>query len=403
MKACGLVVEYNPLHNGHLYHIQSARKVSNTNCIIAIMSGSFLQRGEPAIIDKFHRTKSALAAGVDIVLELPYAFSVQNSDSFAYGAIKSLYEIGVDSICFGSESGDITHFITSYDMFKEKKPLYEQILIKKLNEGISFPRASEYAFEKIGLTTKLNLAKPNNILGFSYVKTILSENMDIQPLTIKRVESDFHDDYIKGSIASATSLRNQIHSHGRITEDTSKAMPNSSIAQLNNYKNKAGVWHRWEAYFPLLQYRVLTMPADDLSMIHDVDEGLENRIIATAKRATSFNNWMKLLKTKRYTWTRLQRVFTHILTNTTKHEIELATQDELPYLRMLGFSKRGQAYLNQVKKDLNVPLITNILRNPAKLLFLEEKASYAYYSVLPPKNKQRFQRQELQQPIFYSP
>src|SRR5699024_1743363 len=146
MKASGLVVEYNPFHNGHLFHVQQAKKISSADCIIAVMSGSFLQRGEPAIIDKFHRTKTALASGVDIVLELPYAYAVQSSELFAKGAIHTLQKIGVDSLCFGSESGNISDFITSYNTLKEKNETFKRILKKSLNNGYSFPEASKEAY-----------------------------------------------------------------------------------------------------------------------------------------------------------------------------------------------------------------------------------------------------------------
>src|SRR5690625_3404959 len=176
VKACGLIVEYNPLHNGHLYHIKEARNISQAECMIAVMSGSFLQRGEPAIIDKFHRTNAALASGVDIVLELPYPYAVQSSDLFAKGSVKTLYEVGVENICFGSEQGDISHFITSYNIYKDHQDTYRHELKNYLQQGMSFPQASKHAYKKIGLTHQdMDLSQPNNILGFSYIKTILDD------------------------------------------------------------------------------------------------------------------------------------------------------------------------------------------------------------------------------------
>lgn len=402
MKACGLIVEYNPLHNGHVYHIQSAKKISKADCIIAIMSGSFLQRGEPALIDKFYRTKSALSSGIDIVLELPYAFAVQNSDLFAHGAIHSLYEIGVDTICFGSESGDVNHFIESYYKLKEHKPIYQQLLAKHLKQGSSYPKASEIAFQEIGLTKGLNLAKPNNILGFSYVKTILDENLPITPLTIKRIKSDYHDTYLQGPIASATSIREQLHKNNRLTSDIIHSLPEPSIQQIKKYRKQSGQWHSWEMYFPFLQYRVLTTTPKQLASIQGVDEGIEYRIISTAKHATSFMNWMKRLKTKRYTWTRLQRMFTHILTNTKKRDIDYISKRKIPYVRLLGFTSTGQKYLRSMKKQMSTPIITNIQRKSPHLLVLEEKASNAYYSILQPDKRKKFFQQELHPPIFHS-
>lgn len=399
MKACGLVVEYNPLHNGHLYHINRAKKKSNAHCIIAIMSGSFLQRGEPAIIDKFHRTKVALQSGVDIVLELPYVYAVQNSDLFAKGAIHSLHAIGVSDICFGSESGDIDEFISSYHIFSQKKTAFEQALQKFLQKGLSFPRASKKAFSQVGLTEQLNLAKPNNILGFSYVKTILENNIDIQPLTIKRIDADYHDENIVGTITSATSIRYELFKNNLLTSHIKNTMPAETKKALINYKRLTDVWHQWENYFPFLKYRVSTMSPNQLANIHDVQEGLQYRIIETEKEATSFEHWMKLLKTKRYTWTRLQRIFTHILTNTTKEEIKSIHDQSIPYIRMLGFTKTGQKYLGQIKSDMDIPIITHFSREQPYMLSLEEKASKAYYSILKPKLKKQLLNQERERPI----
>jgi len=400
MKACGLVVEYNPLHNGHLHHIQEAKRVSKSDCIIAVMSSSFLQRGEPAIIDKFHRTKAALKAGVDIVLELPYAFSVQNSDLFALGAIRSLEAIGVNSICFGSESGSIHQFISSYHKLAENEMNYSYYLNKSLQLGLSFPMASKNAFQELGLTEQLDLGRPNNILGFSYVKTILANRIPIEPLTIKRIESDYHDQQIKGNIASATSIRKQLLKDGKISKEILQSIPQITQESLITYKALSTLWHEWEDYFHLLKYRVSTMTSSELSKIHDVSEGLEHRIIATEKRATSFYHWMSLLKTKRYTWTRLQRIFTHILTNSGKEEMKLVHEETLPYIRMLGFNDSGRKYLNARKKDIKLPIETKLRRNQPLLLNMEERAINAYYSILPGKIKENLLKQERRLPIY---
>lgn len=400
MRACGLIVEYNPLHNGHLYHIHEAKNYSKSDCIIAVMSGSFLQRGEPAIIDKFHRTRAALENGVDILLELPYAYSVQNSDIFAKGAVNILNLIGVNSICFGSESGNIHQFISSYHKLREKKTDYEQLLTKKLQKGLSFPRASKDALTELNLTKQLDLAKPNNILGFSYVKTILSSPMNIKPMTIKRIQSQYHDEEFTSHIASATSIRKELLDKNKLTTDLQKTMPQASKKALDKYKEKTSLWHSWEHYFPFLKYRVSTMTAEELARIHDIQEGLEHRILATEKEARSFEHWMQLMKTKRYTWTRLQRIFTHILTNTSKDEINYVHHENIPYIRILGFTPKGRAYLNQRKKEFEVPIITGLHRNQPALLNIEEKASRAYYSILPPLIKQTMIRQEKQLPIY---
>nr|WP_164670374.1 nucleotidyltransferase [Virgibacillus doumboii] len=402
MQACGLIVEYNPFHNGHLYHVQKAKKKSGADCMVAVMSGSFLQRGEPAIIDKFHRTKAALSAGVDIVLELPYLYAVQSSNLFAKGSVHTLNEIGVSSICFGSESGEISYFTNGYEIYKEKEKGYKESLKSHLDEGSSFPEASRAAYEEIGLTaTGIDLSKPNNILGFSYVKAILENQLSIEPLTITRTKSGYHDQVMAGDIASATSIRKELFTDGKISVDTANTLPEETIIQLNQYKDKSTTWHTWEYYFNLIHYRVMTMSPEEIACIHGVDEGLEYRIKKTAHDVTSFAEWVDKIKTKRYTWTRLQRIFVHILTNTTKDDMEYAKElPSVPYVRLLGMTEKGQSYLNYRKKKMDVPLISSLGRGMNQMLSIEEKATNAYFSILPPNKRNQFHRQELQPPII---
>ncbi|TMN23479.1 nucleotidyltransferase [Lentibacillus cibarius] len=402
MKACGLIVEYNPFHNGHVYHVRQSRDASNADCLIAVMSGSFLQRGEPAIIDKFHRTKAALLEGVDIVLELPYLYAVQSSDLFAEGAVRTLHESGVSSICFGSESGNTQHFMEGYDVFRQNEPFYRELLQDYLKQGIAFPEASRLAYQKIGLTTEeMDLSQPNNILGFSYVQTIMDAHLPITPLAIKRKKSNYHDEEITGPIASATSIRSKLLADHDISEDVAATMPNATIRQLHEYKWQAGCWHAWEGYFHLIHYRVMTMTTEELAAIHGVDEGLEYRIKKTARGVTSFYEWMQRIKTKRYTWTRLQRMFAHILTNTTKTDMyQLKNTTTVPYVRLLGMTRNGQTYLNAQKKEMNVPLVSKLSHHINPLLFIEEKASNAYYSMLPADKREKLRKQELQPPIM---
>jgi len=402
MRACGVVVEYNPFHNGHQYHLERARDKSRADCMIAVMSGNFLQRGEPAIIDKYERTKAALASGIDIVIELPFAYAVQSSHYFALGSVRTLNEIGVSAICFGSEQGNIDDFITAYHIQKKQSVTYKSLLKKHLAKGLSYPAAHSAVTEQLMQgSLPIDLTKPNNILGLSYVTRVLDDKLPIELLTIKRMNSDYHDQTIKGAIASATSIRQQLFNYQSITEKIKHSLPEPSINTIENYRNEASIWHSWENYYPFLKYRVLTMSSEQLAAIHHVDEGLENRIVKTAKRATSFEHWMQLMKTKRYTWTRLQRMFVHILTNTLKTDIlNVHEQRTVPYLRLLGFTKNGQRYLNQVKKQLTVPLITQISRKEQVSLMLDERASNVYYSVLPSEQQNYFQQKDLQRPII---
>jgi len=399
VKACGLVVEYNPFHHGHYYHVHKTKQITNADCIIAVMSGSFLQRGEPAIIDKFHRTKAALEKGVDIVLELPYPYAVQSSTLFAKGAIYSLYEIGVSEICFGSESGNIADFIDSYNFLKKHQVKYDTNMYRFLNKGYSFPLASSKAFEIIGMK-QVDMVQPNNILGFSYVKTILENRLPIKPRTIKRIKNHYHEKAITNKIASATSIRKELINNDW-SQTVGQTLPKSSVQQLKKYKSITNQWHTWESYFPYLHYRVISMSTEELAQIHGVDEGLENRIKKTAIKAKSFQHWMEQIKTKRYTEIRLQRMFTHILTNTTKKEMEpFLNMQSVPYLRLIGMSETGQAYLNHYKKEIQLPLISSLKNKFRSLLYTDEKAMNVYYSILPSEQREKLRKQEFQLPII---
>lgn len=403
VNACGLIVEYNPLHNGHLYHIEQAREVSQADCIISVMSGNFLQRGEPAIIDKVHRAKAALQSGVDIVLELPFPYAVQSSTLFAKGAVQTLNQMGVDSICFGSESGKISQFKNSYSLLEKKQSEYQATLKEKLSKGLSFPSASEEAYKSIGFNeSHLDLTQPNNILGFSYVREILKYKLPIQPLTIKRQKSGYHETEIKDSIASATSIRK--HLFGAEPSEVNivrNAMPANTAKQLSAYKDKANIWHNWEQYFPILHYKVSLMSHEQLAKINGVTEGLEFRIKKTAEKATTMAEWIEAIKTKRYTWTRIQRIFVYILTDTKKTDLEILEQmTSVPYVRILGFTEVGRNYINKVKKNMDVPLLHNYSREQNPILEIEEKASQAYYSVVAPKSRFSLLKQERRLPII---
>ena len=394
MKACGLIVEYNPFHNGHIYHLNESRRITQADCLIAVMSGSFLQRGEPAIVDKFSRAKSALKSGVDIVLELPYAYSVQSSTLFSHGAIKVLNALKIDSLCFGSESGSIKSFINNFHVLKNNKNKYDSILKRELAKGYSYPLANNLAYQDIGFN--LDVLKPNNILGFNYVNEILLNELPIELHTIKRTNNAYHDIKLSSKISSATSIRKEILTNG-MTQNVKASLPPETIHELNVYKHLANTYHVWENYFELLQYKVLSSSRSDLSRIALVDEGLHNRIKDTAQAAESFNHWMHLIKTKRYTWVKIQRIFTHILTSTTQSEVN-NYQKNFNQIRLLGMTKQGQAYLNKIKNKIDVNIISSLKSFGSDSL--ESKVSDVYYTAVSPTYRKDLVKQEYAPPII---
>ncbi|MEF3328634.1 nucleotidyltransferase [Oceanobacillus oncorhynchi] len=399
MEACGLIVEYNPFHYGHQYHLKQAREKTDADCIVAVMSGNFLQRGEPAIMDKYNRAKAAILGGADLVVELPYVYAVQHSDYFAKGAIDMLYHSGVSAVCFGSEAGIIDSFSDAYQLQKEHQNQYESFVKKYLNKGHAYPDAATKAYQHIfGISDILDVSRPNNILGLSYVRAIKDAHYPIKPITIKRIENNYHDTAITGNIASATSIRKEVLNNPTASKAAAEAMPETTSDILQSYKHASGYWHDWELYFSFLKYRVQTMTLAELQQIEGIVEGLEHRIVRTAMEASSFQGWMTALKTKRYTWTRLQRIFVHILTNTRKEDNILGTQTG--YIRVLAMNKTGQAYLNQQKKKADLPFITKINQIKHPFLEIEERAAKAYYSILPGKKQRDFFLQEIKSPII---
>ncbi|MGG4408522.1 nucleotidyltransferase [Niallia taxi] len=377
MKAVGIIVEYNPFHNGHLHHIQKAKELSNADIVIAVMSGPFLQRGEPALLSKWHRAEMALSGGVDLVIELPYAFSSQHATIFAQGAVQLLDSIGCDAICFGSESGDIHEFIHTYYLLNKNKNTFNTSIKKHMQAGSSYPKAMAATFtEMTSMEDVVDLTLPNNILGFEYVKAVLSQGLSIELHTVQRIKAGYHDmDFTSDTIASATSIRKEIM-EGNSLEPISPYVNAVTLKILEEYKQRFAIFHEWEKYWPYLKFRLMQMTSTELQTIYEVEEGIENRILSSYEKASSFHEFISLIKTKRYTWTRLQRICVHILTNTKKEEMN--ANNTPAYLRLLGSSKQGRAYLKERKKALKLPLISKLSSFQHSQIDLDVRAASIY-------------------------
>ncbi|MCC3357585.1 nucleotidyltransferase [Bacillus sp. REN16] len=397
MKAVGVIVEYNPFHNGHRYHLDETKKKTNADCTIAVMSGNFLQRGEPALVSKWVRTKMALEAGVDIVIELPYAFATQKAQNFANGAISLLDAILCEEVCFGSENGTINDFESTVDFMKDNQQSYDHTTRKYLKEGYSYPKAASLAYSSLSNhNTYVDLSKPNNILGYHYVKAIHDQKSSIKAETIMRTSAGYHDETISHeSIASATSIRKTLFSTEKKIEDIIDYLPPSTAKWLTSYYEENQLYHRWEEYFTLLKYKLLTTPPSELAKIYEAEEGIENRLLAFITEAASFQDFMEKIKTKRYTWTRLQRLCVHILTNTTKEQLKPINENPVAtYIRLLGMSQKGQAYLNHVKKDVKLPILSKGSGISDELFTLDLKAAQTYLAIFPEPHRTKLLRQE---------
>ncbi|HEU5141064.1 MAG TPA: nucleotidyltransferase [Bacillales bacterium] len=381
MKSVGLIVEYNPFHNGHYYHMQESIRQTGADLAIAVMSGYFLQRGEPALVSKWLRTEMALKGGADIVVELPYAFSTGKAEVFANGAISLLTALQTDEVCFGSEEGSIKPFEYTIDFLSQHREQYEEKLQAFLAKGHSFPKASSLAFQGLDRNEHtIDLSKPNNILGYHYVKAILDQKSPVKASTIPRTGANFHDpDLGEQKIASATGIRNTIVTGNNPLETIYHVVPEITYKLLQETKNANGDFHSWEKLFPYLKYRLLTSNPQDLAGIYEAEEGLEHRLIQLIKQADSFAAFMEQVKTKRYTWTRLQRLCVHVLTNTTKIDMDVILQKpKATYIRLLGMSKKGRTYLNRIKKKLELPLVSTLSQHEDPLLDLDKRAANCY-------------------------
>lgn len=376
MQAVGLVVEYNPFHNGHLHHVTEAKKVSGADIAIAVMSGHFLQRGEPAMIDKWTRTQMALANGVDIVIELPYVYSTAFSNDFARGAITLLDAVGCSSFAFGSEQGTITPFLNTFQVIDQNRGQYDAAIQRSMKTGTSYPQALFAAYTELQQTfpnNYIDLSQPNNILGYHYIEAAQQLNSSMQPLTIQRIEAGYHEDVdTKKAIASATGIRKALQAQEQVTQ----FLPDTSAHFLADWQQTHGQFMHWHALWPLLQFAILRHTPMQLTAYADVQEGLENALIKHAKTSESYSEFMNKLKSKRYTWTRLQRMITHIYTGITKEQLHAF---EAPsYIRLLGMTTQGQKYLSSTKKEMKLPLISRVAAVKDDMLALDLHATRMY-------------------------
>jgi len=333
----GIICEYNPFHYGHLHHLKEIKKMYPNSNIILVLSGWITERGDLSLIDKFKKADIALKYGVNLVVELPFKY-IQSADYFAMGALKILNELKCDTIVFGSESNNIDELINLANIQINNKE-YDSLVKKHLDEGINYPTAMSKALKTISGNT---VDTPNDILGLCYVKEILKNNYNIKPVTIKR-NGDFNSKAIEGKITSASSIRELIKNNKRFK----KYVPNYSYKYL---KNTIFI----DDYFDYLKYKIIS--TEDLTIYQGVDENIENRIKKFINYSNSLEELLSKIKTKRYTYNRLKRILTYILLSITKDDCNNLT---LEYIRILGFDKKGKNLLNKIKKDLNIPILTN--------------------------------------------
>ena len=376
MQRIGLIAEYNPIHNGHIYQIKEIKRLYPDSIIILITNSYFTQRGDISIINKWDKTKIALDNNIDLVIELPFPYATQSADIFAKGALKILNFLQIDTLIFGSESNDINKLkkLASTQLNNKK---YDEKVKTYLNQGINYPTAMSNSLKDIlGYTT----SSPNDLLGISYIKEIIRNNYKINTVSIKRT-IDYRSKIASKKIASATLIRTLIREKKDITNYIPKYQTDYLYHTLS-----------LESYFPYIKYKIIT--SKNLAIYKTVDEGIENRINKVINSVNSWKELVEKIKNKRYTYNKINRMLIHILTNFTKDE---SNNLNIDYIRVLGFSQKGRLYLNQIKKDLKVPLITNYKPNLSPLLDIEFRVAKIYSL---PLNKNIIEKEYKQPPIY---
>ena len=355
-KVLGIVAEYNPFHNGHLYHLNESKKQSDADYSVCVMSGNFTQRGDTAIIDKWSRTEMALKNGIDLVIELPVVYSISSAENFAYGSMSVLDKLGiVDTVSFGSEVGDLTILDSIAEILCTEPKEYVSLLNHELSRGISFPKAREKA-----LLMYLNdirkyanvLSNPNNILGIEYLKALRNLKSNLTPMTIKRKDSDYNSTAIKDGFASSTAIRKIITKPSSL----SKVVPEETFSIIDNKIKHGQIVNGLSTFEKEILYKLRIMPIEWIADLPDVSEGLEHAIKNAANSCNNVADLVSLVKSKRYTQTRIQRILLYALLDITKQDMENSKKG-VPYIRVLGMTENGKQLLSSIvtrNKKLNI-------------------------------------------------
>ena len=357
MNVIGVIAEYNPFHLGHLYQINKIKEMYKDSIIISIVSSSFTQRGDVSILNKWDKARIALDNGIDLVIELPYFYAGQSSDIFAKGAVTILNYLGIDTLVFGMESDDINNLKLMADIQLNDKN-YNNIVKEYLSNGYNYPTALSKAIKDV---LNLDIYLPNDLLALSYIKQVKLINNNINVIGIKRT-NDYHSKEITSNIVNASLIREQFKNN----LDISNYIPNYDTNKLYNVSVND--------FYPLLKYQILNN-INNLDKFLTVDEGIDNRIKKYIKNSNNWDELVNNIKTKRYTYNKINRMLMHILFNLTKDESKDIVID---YVRVLGFNSKGRSYLNKIKKNKDINIITNYKDGISKLFDLENRVNNIY-------------------------
>ena len=353
MKVCGIIVEFNPFHRGHAYLLEQARKQTGADIMVVVMSGNWVQRGEPAIEQKWSRAKAALHHGADVVIEMPTTVSCQATDLFARGAVEILQKVGCDSLAFGCEGGDEAFFETAVS----QRQAIEKEISRFVEENRSLTFASQLtqlAIKKFGEESALveALQSPNQQLGMAYAVENAKGEHPMQIVPITRVGSGHLDDALEEtSFASGTALRKALK--GNRDDQVLRAQLSYVRFDEAEYQND------WSSYWPLLKSIILRSTDEELRAIYQMEEGIENRLKEVIRTTSSIEECLQQLKNKRWSWARLQRLLIYVLLGVTKDEIEGYWSRPIEQSIVLGFTSNGQEWLKRMREVESFQLITN--------------------------------------------
>ena len=350
-RVLGIIAEYNPFHNGHLYHIAKSKQETGAQYVVAVISGNFVQRGNTSIVNKWIKAKMALSNGVDLVIELPTIYSISSAENFAEGAIKILNSLGVvDTVSFGMEAKDISTLNNIANVLYTEPKEYVTMLSHELKKGNSFPKARENA-----LMMYLNdikkyanvMAGSNNILGIEYLKAMKKTKSTIIPIGIKREKVLYNDKYIVDEFASATAIRKMLMT--KELDGISKVMPRSSYIQLGEELKIGHYVIDISRFEKEIIYMLRRMSIEEIANLPDVSEGLENSIKNAANSCNTLNELVNIIRTKRFTQTRIQRILLYGLLGITKKKME-TSKKVTPYVRVLGFNNKGKELISEMMR-----------------------------------------------------
>ncbi len=395
MKVTGVIAEYNPFHNGHALHLDRVKELTNADYIVVVMSGDFTQRGAPALMDKYLRTRMALTAGADLVIELPLYYAAGSAEYFASGAIALLDKIGVvDSLCFGSECGDINLLTDIATILANETPEFSKNIKQKIRLGATYPQARMRTIEEMIPNSFMHVSAmsfPNNTLGFEYIRSLIKRQSKIVPYTNKRMGSDYHDRMMMDTLSSALSIRQSLESLDSLD------MVQSQIPHFV-YDLMKENYHRTLPVFcgdisAMLKYKLLLDAPNGYTEYVDISKQFSAKIIKNLNNYTTFSSFCDILKSKDITYTRVSRCLLHILLNIRKDNLErYIANDYISYARLLGFRESAAPLLKELKQQSRVPLISKLadarnILSPDAMEMLENdiQAAHIYDTIVTSK------------------